>query len=127
MNKLRNILVEYFNFQKLKNLTLFDNNKEFMKIFNEKNIKYKKIKLKNNCFNSQFNQILSKKKIFEIVEVKSFFDIIFSVKKMIFKENLSFFYYDKKNKINIFNKNLFFKNFFKNFINHFQTKFSICN
>ena len=41
MNKLRNILVEYFNFQKLKNLTLFDNNKEFMKIFNEKNIKYK--------------------------------------------------------------------------------------
>ena len=113
MNKLRNILVEYFNFQKLNNLTLFDNNKEFMKIFDEKNIKYKKIKLKNNCFNSQFNQILSKKKIFEIVEVKSFFDIIFSVKKMIFKENLSFFYYDKKNKINIFNKNLFFKNFFK--------------
>ena len=113
IRRLKDVIVEYYNFQKLSNLALYDNSKCFIDILKFKNIKFKKIKIKNNHLILNLNQIMSKNINFKIIEVKNMMDIFCSIQKIFFKKNLDCFYCDSQNRINIFKKNLFLKNIFK--------------
>ena len=118
IRRLINVITEYYKFYELNDLVLQDHYNSCIEVFNSKGINYKIIDEKN----FQKKIIISKNNFFELFEVKNFFDLFHSTLRIIFKKNISCFYYDNQNKINVFQKKKFFRDFFKISLTIFRPK-----